>query len=58
MTKANGKPKTAKQVYHERKAAGKCVDCGKHQAKEGRCQCGPCIKATAERAVKRAKKSK
>jgi hypothetical protein len=52
----NAKPKTAKQIYHERKEAGTCVDCGKRKAREGRVQCGPCIKATAERAAARAKK--
>ena len=55
MSAANGKPKTAKQVYHERKEAGMCVDCGKRQARKNRVQCGPCIKATAERAAARAK---
>jgi hypothetical protein len=56
MTKAHDKSKTAKEIYHERKAAGLCVDCGKRQAKKNRVQCGPCIKATAERAARRAKK--
>jgi hypothetical protein len=56
MNTTKQKPKTAKQIYHERKAAGKCVDCGARNAREDRVMCGPCIKATAERAAARAKK--
>jgi hypothetical protein len=57
MAKTNDKPKTAKQIYHERKSAGMCVDCGGRRAKKGRVQCQPCITATAERAAARAKKA-
>jgi hypothetical protein len=58
MTKAGKKqPKTAKQVYHERKEAGMCVDCGARRAKKDRVQCQQCITATAERAAARAKKA-
>lgn len=57
MNTTKQKPKTAKQLYHERKQAGMCVDCGKRKAREGRVQCGPCIKATAERTAARAKKA-